>query len=464
MEVLTINDTQIKKEFYNSTEKFHVVTCWLGITLNLFWFISDIYVLPDHWFSFFIFRLSVSTITLVLLLSKKYFNFNIYTIMFVLVLGISIQNAFMWSVMDIEHFQKHAFAYMVLFIGVGMLILWEIWYSVIILTATVLSNLIFYKINSQLSIQEFLINGGLLILTVSVFSVFMIRSRYRLTYNEIKSRLELKKSKEIIEEKHMEVVHQKKEITDSINYARNIQKSLIPDEKQFNSFFKDSFVLFKPKDIVSGDFYWITEKNNHVFYATADCTGHGVPGGFMTMLGLTFLNDIIESKGITNPSEILNLLRDKIINTLKQTGKIGDSKDGMDITLCCINKNNNELHFAAANNPLYIVKNPGKTNTELIICKADKQPCGFYHDIKSFTDFKIELNEGDCIYSFSDGFADQFGGPNGKKYLYKNFKEIIFENAHLSFAEQKNKLNASFQNWLGNQEQIDDVLVIGVKV
>jgi cytochrome c oxidase subunit IV len=224
--------------------------------------------------------------------------------MFILVLGIVVQNAYMWSVMDIEHFQQHAFAYMVLFIGVGMLVLWEVIFSVIILAATIISNVIFYLANSQLTVQEFIINGGLLILTVAVFCVFLIRTRYNLTYSEIRSRLELAKSKEIIEQKHEEVVHQKKEITDSINYARSIQESLIPVESHFNSHFKDSFVLFKPKDIVSGDFFWIYEKNNEIFYATADCTGHGVPGGFMTMLGLSFLDEIVEVKGVKIPSEI----------------------------------------------------------------------------------------------------------------------------------------------------------------
>ncbi|MBA2612303.1 MAG: SpoIIE family protein phosphatase [Bacteroidetes bacterium] len=465
MEETTVPELKVKEEFYRSTEKFHVITCWVGIALNLVWFISDIFVLPEYWLAFFIFRASVSLIATLILISRKITGINIYATMFVLVLGISIQNAYMWSVMDIEHFQQHAFAYMVLFIGVGMLVLWEVIFSVIVLAATIISNIIFYGVNSNLSVQEFVINGGLLILTVAIFCVFLIRTRYRLTYREIKSRLELAKSKEIIEEKHEEVVNQKKEITDSINYARSIQQSLIPLEGHFNSHFKDSFVLFKPKDIVSGDFYWIYEKNNVVFYATGDCTGHGVPGGFMTMLGLSFLDEIVEVKGIKTPSEILNMMRDKIVSTLKQHGNFGESKDGMDITICCFDKNKKELQYASANNALYIVKAQQEGHgQELQIYKADKQPCGFYHVYKPFTNNVIKLEEGDCIYTFSDGFPDQFGGPNFKKYMHRQFKEVLLQNCHLNFTEQKNLLNSSFETWRGKQDQVDDVLVIGVKV
>jgi len=361
--------------------------------------------------------------------------------------------------MDLAHLQKHTFAYIALFIGVGMLVLWEIKLSIIILIATIISNIIFYNINSVLTIDEFLINGGLLTLSVAVFCVFLIRTRYRLTLNEIRIRLELAKSKEIIEEKHEEVLLQKKEITDSINYARNIQRAFIPTEEQFNSYFKDSFVYFKPKDIVSGDFYWAYQKDNLLFYATADCTGHGVPGGFMTMLGLSFLDDIIESKATTNPASALNLIRDKIVNTLKQSGNIGENKDGMDITICCIDKTKNELTYSSANNSIYLIR-----NSEITIYKGDKQPCGFYHENKPFTSHTISLNTNDCIYTFTDGFADQFGGPKGKKFRYKQFEEILLNNVNDSFFIQKNKLSSALESWKGDLEQVDDILVIGIKI
>lgn len=459
MAAINIPDNEVKEAFYKSTERFHIIACWVGIVLNLIWFISDYFVVPDYWLPFLIFRITISGITVFALILKQRLKISIYFCVFVLVLGISIQNAYMWSVMDLAHLQKHTFAYIALFIGVGMLVLWDIKLSIIILIATIISNIIFYKINSTLTIDEFLINGGLLTLSVAVFCVFLIRTRCRYILNEIRIRLELVKSKEIIEEKHEEVLLQKKEITDSINYARSIQRAFIPTEEQFNSYFKDSFVYFKPKDIVSGDFYWAYQKDNLLFYATADCTGHGVPGGFMTMLGLSFLDDIIESKATTNPASALNLIRDKIVNTLKQSGNIGENKDGMDIAICCIDKTKNELTYSSANNSLYMIR-----DNELTIYKGDKQPCGFYHENKPFTAHTISLNPNDCIYTFTDGFADQFGGPKGKKFRYKQFEEILLNNVNDSFSVQKNKLSSAFESWKGDLEQVDDILVIGIKI
>ncbi|MFO0355622.1 MAG: PP2C family protein-serine/threonine phosphatase [Sphingobacteriaceae bacterium] len=478
MQDTSISNDVVKQEFYKSTERFHVITIWVGLILNLVWFISDIFVLPDHWYPFFLFRVSVSTISLLLVVFRKKLKLDIYACMFVLVLGISIQNAYMWSVMDLAHVQKHAFAYMVLFIGVGMLVLWEIWYSIIIVIATIISNIIFFMINSQLTVDEFIINGALLILTVCIFTIFLIRTRYRLTINEIRSRLELAKSKEIIEMENVviskqkeEILEQKdalfeknKEITDSINYAKRIQSAFIPKENEFTKAFKDSFVLFKPKDIVSGDFYWIYEIEGRIYYATADCTGHGVPGGFMTMLSLSFLEEIVSQNVAQNPADVLNIIRDKIINTLKQTGSAEESKDGMDVVLCCIDKKNRKLTYAAANNSFYIVRKDENGQKFLTELKGDKQPCGFYPDPFPFTLNQFELQENDCIYTLTDGYPDQFGGPKGKKFRYKALEELCMENSDLPFADQKEILNTSIEKWKGKLDQVDDILVIGVKI
>ncbi len=459
MAEINITDIEVKDAFYKSTERFHVITCWVGIILNILWFASDYFIVPGYMIPFLLFRITVSAVTVLALVLKQTLNISIYSCLFILVLGISLQNAYMWSVMDLAHLQKHTFAYIALFIGVGMLVLWDTKLSIIILFATILSNIAFYEINSSLTVEEFLISGGLLTLSVAVFSVFLIRTRYRLTLNEIRIRLELEKSKQIIEEKHKEVLHQKKEITDSINYAKSIQSAFIPTEEQFNSNFKDSFVLFKPKDIVSGDFYWVRQKDNLLFYATADCTGHGVPGGFMTMLGLSFLDEIIEGKSTKNPAEALNLLRDKIVHTLKQTGNIGENKDGMDITLCCIDKTKNELTYSSANNSVYLIR-----NNELTIYKGDRQPCGFHHENEPFSAHTITINPNDCIYTFTDGYADQFGGPKGKKFRYKQFEDTLLSNVNDSFSIQKMKLSSTLETWKGDLEQVDDLLVIGIKI
>lgn len=471
----------VKSEFYKNTEKFHVVTCWLGIVLNIVWFASDFFILPDHWIQFFEWRITVSFITFLVLTFRKKLGVNVYQTLFLLVLGISIQNSYMWSVMDLENMQKHAFAYMVLFIGAGMLVLWEFIYSLVIVILTIITNIIFFKLyqttenhSNPVTIDEFIINGGLLVITVAIFMMFLIRNRYKLTIKEITSRLALEHSKEIIQKEHKIVVAQNKEIeknknelqeknkeiTDSINYAKRIQTAFIPTEKIFNTHFPNSFVYFKPKDIVSGDFYWISERNTKIFYVTADCTGHGVPGGFMTMLCLSFLEEIIEIKGEINTDVIINYVRDRIVTTLKQGGDSGESQDGMDLAICCVDKEKRHLTYSAANNSIYIAR-----NGELIELKPDKQPCGFYHEPKPFKKHEIDLEENDIIYTFTDGFADQFGGEQGKKFRYKALENILLENCKKPFSEQKNILSLTMDKWMGkNYDQLDDILVIGVKV
>ncbi len=459
-EIISIPDEVVEKEFYRSTEKFHIIAAWVGIVLNLVWFVGDYFVLPAYWVPFLIFRAVTSSITILLLFTKKLTGFSIYTIVFVLVLGLTIQNAYMWSVMDLAHLQKHTFAYMALFIGVGMLILWNWWFSVALLVATVVSNIIFYKINSPLTVDEFLINGGLLILTVAIFCIFLIRTRYNLTRSEIRNRLALEQSRNIIEEERNIIQKKNREITDSLNYASRIQKAVIPAEDEFKKSFIESFVLFKPRDIVSGDFYWITEIDNKVYYATADCTGHGVPGGFVTMLGLSFLEEIFLILKIKKPDEALNTLREKIINSSKTS--VENSQDGMDITLCCVDKKTNILTYAAANNSFFVLR-----DNEIIELKADKQPCGLFFKSKPFTFHEFQLNKGDCIYTFTDGYADQFGGPGGgegKKYMYKQFENVLLTNHKKDFTLQKQILETEIDKWKGNLEQVDDILVIGVRI
>ena len=262
-----------------------------------------------------------------------------------------------------------------------------------------------------------------------------------------------------IEDQKKALEEKNKEITDSITYAKKIQSALIPSEDEFNSHFKESFVLFKPKDIVSGDFYWITKKDNKLFFVTGDCTGHGVPGAFMTMLCISYMDEIINEKSITEPCDILNALRDRLIQTLKQTGTAGENKDGMDAVLCRLDLSTNTLCYAAANNSLYILR-----NSELIEHKGNKQPCGFHHEINSFEQKEIKLQSGDSVFAFTDGFPDQFGGPKGKKFKYKQLEQLVISNKNSTFKEQKMILENSFDNWRGDLEQIDDVCIVGIKI
>ncbi len=256
------------------------------------------------------------------------------------------------------------------------------------------------------------------------------------------------------------VTEQKTKITNSIIYAKRIQSAVLPPNKFVQHLLSEHFILYKPKDIVSGDFYWIKQINKKTLIAAADCTGHGVPGALMSMLGITFLNEITNKNQNLTAGEILNELRGHIISSLRQTGKVGESRDGMDIAICIIDKDNKVLEYAGANNPLYLIR-----NNELITYKADRMPIGMHRKAKdTFTNHSIDLKKDDRIYIFSDGYVDQFGGDDGRKYLSKNFKQILLDNHQKSFPEQKRILEDNFESWKGNRKQLDDLLVIGFKI
>lgn len=266
-----------------------------------------------------------------------------------------------------------------------------------------------------------------------------------------------KKANILLQAQRDQIAYQKQHITDSIEYAKMIQTAILPSMELF-SHRLEHFVLFKPRDIVSGDFYWAEEIEGKYLIVTADCTGHGVPGAFMSMLGISLLNEIIISKEISRPDLILNHLRDKIIEALKQeAGSI--LKDGMDMTICLFDKTTRQLQFSGANNPLYVVSEGMLTQI-----KGDKMPVAIHELMDLFTLHQLELKQGDTFYTFSDGFADQFGGPGRKKFLAKNFRNLLLSIQNLSMIEQRNRLEAVFTDYRKEAEQIDDVVVIGVKV
>jgi serine phosphatase RsbU (regulator of sigma subunit) len=271
---------------------------------------------------------------------------------------------------------------------------------------------------------------------------------------------EVVRQKSEIETKNEELEILYKQVTDSIHYAKRIQDAILPTANTIRQLLPDSFILFKPKDIVSGDFYWIEKKKDLVYFAAVDCTGHGVPGAFMSLVGHNILKDIINNSVAERPGEILDRLRDGVMDALKVDDGGKQAKDGMDMTLGAIDFGRMELQYAAAFNPLYIVR-----GGELIMHQANKFPIGsFIGDKVNFDNHIIPLLPGDQIFVFSDGYADQFGGPSGKKFMVGNFRKLLTQIAPLDSAVQKQKLNETLLSWQGGQEQVDDVLVIGVKV
>ena len=265
-----------------------------------------------------------------------------------------------------------------------------------------------------------------------------------------------------IKQKANEEIRQKnKEITESISYAKRIQTSFLTSEKYISQRLSDYFIFFQPRNIVSGDFYWLMEKNGDLYVCTADCTGHGIPGAFMSLISMGVLNEIIYSKThLKHTDDILNELRRIIILAVNPEGSSEEGKDGMDTVFCRFDLQKMELEYSAANNSFYIIR-----NGELLVFKPDKMPVGKHIGIeKPFTRTTIPIEKGDCIYTFSDGYVDQFGGPKGKKFQSKQLKELFLANCHKPMSIQKEILNNTLQQWKGSEEQVDDILVVGIRV
>jgi len=332
------------------------------------------------------------------------------------------------------------------------------------------ANYLLQKLNNDITLQKQEIEEKNVALNHQNEEIRAQRDEIEAQRDEIEAQRDLvTEQKDRIEEIH-------KQVTDSINYAKRIQEAVLPMSDIARSVLGEHFVFFKPKDIVSGDFYLIVKINNLLFVAVADCTGHGVPGAFMSMMGISFLNEIIQKQEINKANQILNDLRKEIIHALQQKGIQGEQKDGMDISLLIINTDTNECQWAGANNPLYIVKKSEseklKVKSEelstfdfqLYEFKGDKMPIAIYPDMKDFTNHVIKLSKGDSLYLFTDGLADQFGGIMNRKFMYKQFKETLLQITHKSMSEQKDILESTFENWKGKGEQIDDVTIIGIRI
>ena len=263
---------------------------------------------------------------------------------------------------------------------------------------------------------------------------------------------EVVQQKKIIEEKN-------KDITSSIRYAKRIQDALLPAKKYIDEHMGEHFVLYKPKDIVSGDFYWVNKKDDKLFFASIDCTGHGVPGAFVSLVAHGNIQRALIIFKLRSPAEILDKLNESVVDVFSRSGQTDDIKDGMDISLCALDRQNMKLEFGGANHPMILIR-----NGEIKEIKGDKQPIGQYISRKNFTNHEMDLQKGDTIYLFSDGYADQFGGEKGKKFKRSRLKELILSIQDKPMKDQKNILDNTIEEWKGNLEQIDDILVMGVRV
>ncbi len=273
--------------------------------------------------------------------------------------------------------------------------------------------------------------------------------------------IEVVAQKEEIEKKSVEIAKNAKSITDSIKYAKRIQKAIFPTHSQIKKLLPESFILFRSKGIVSGDFYWVEQKDDKVLFAAVDCTGHGVPGAFMSIVANNLLNQAVNEHGFTKPSQILDELNKGISETLHQTYEESTVKDGMDIAMCSLDYKKKVIQFAGAYNPLYLLR-----DGELTEIKGDKFPIGVFvgEELKKFENHEVQLQEGDTIYIFSDGFADQFGGPFGKKFKLSRFKELITSVSKYPIEKQYELIDQALTDWQGDLEQVDDIVVMGIRI
>lgn len=299
------------------------------------------------------------------------------------------------------------------------------------------------------------------------FQQYELLIKVRSALNLVQKIHEIQSQKTEIEKKHLElleqndrVAQQRKDILDDITYSKRIQKAIFPTDEILHELLSDYFILNIPRNIVSGDFYWAGKIDNTHIVAVTDCTGHGISGAFMTMAGIAFLNEILNRKTISNAAGVLYELRLLVMNLLKQKGEEGEAADGMDITLIIFDENKKQMQFAGANNPLYIIR-----NGELFIYKGDRMPIGIHLNFdKPFTNQDIQLQKGDMIYMFSDGYADQFGGPKNKKFRYKQFQQLLLKIHNEPLSKQNEVLSRTIVDWMGDNEQIDDILILGFKV
>jgi serine phosphatase RsbU (regulator of sigma subunit) len=286
------------------------------------------------------------------------------------------------------------------------------------------------------------------------------------------------RSEEEIRKQHQLVLEQKKAITDSIGYARRIQKAVLPSKAYIDNIISHYFTIFKPKDIISGDFYWVREIEGYKAVIVADSTGHGVPGALMSMLGITLLNEEFRTYGIGPPTEILGHLRTKVKEILAQEGTVEDQKDGMDMAIAIIDPESRELQFAGANIPLFLIRMKEHTGAEendlkvsmenenycLYRLKPDKQPIGVHWEEEDFTGYKIKLRQRDSLYIFSDGYTDQYGGKSRKKLKSRRLKKLLLSVQEAPMDLQKRLMEDAFEKWRGSNEQIDDVCAIGIRI
>jgi serine phosphatase RsbU (regulator of sigma subunit) len=449
-------------ELEQASSRYHITAAWVAVIFNPIFALTDFFNIPGHWEKVLIIRLTVSVITIGTLALRKRYQLPSYMIVLVPFLFISLQNAYTFSIISNDVLLGHCLNYMALLIGGAMFILWPITYSIFVIGLSAFATALFLSLNPSIDTNQFFVKGGLLLIAVGAFMAILIQARYSLTVKEIKARLALKAANEELEVQKALVESRNEKITDSIHYAKRIQNSILGHQSRIDQWFSGALVFFRPKDILSGDFYWFYEDAEHdvKIVIAADCTGHGVPASMMTVLGNSILNEIIIQRKIFDPDLILYELDARILETFSNDRESGHTvNDGMDVSI--LSFRSGEIWFAAAKNPLLIVKDSGVETVS-----GSRFPIGStqYKQKKVFEKQKIVAPEGSRLFIYTDGYQDQFGGENSTKYLSRRLREFLVGTSSLSMAAQKSALENEFDQWKGDARQTDDVLIVGIRI
>ncbi len=447
-------------ELEKSSKFYHVNGAWLAVIFDPIFGITDYLNIPHAWQHIMVFRLTIAAICLTGIFLYRKYEFSSFWIVLIPFQLISIQNAYTYQFLQPEQFTGHTLNYIALLIGASLFVVWEWKYTAMVMATSAVANVYYFQTNHQLSLKEAMVDGGLLLIVVAIFTFLLIEFRYRLTVKELKARLALQKANEKLEVQKSIIEEKNKSITDSIRYASRIQKAMLGEVEVSKNLFSEVFVLFLPRDIVSGDFYWyFMMPDGGKIITIADCTGHGVSGAFMTILGHAYLTEIVKGQFISDPGQILLELDKKIVSTLQSQTSDSGVNDGMDAVVVYVK--GNQLKFAGAKNPLYYYQN-GQINQ----IKGSRFPIGSkqFQTPKSYETHEIECQPSDVFYLFTDGYADQFGGENKSKYMIKRFRTLLESIAKKPLSEQKAILEQEFSAWKGSNQQTDDVLVMGFKI
>jgi len=463
---------------------------WLAVIGFPLIMLADYLLVENNYLFWILIRITPSLLVASLLLLKDYIKLKAALIFYITTFSIFTSIAIMVSPQQtwLSYFVANTIA----FIGFGAFIVdkWKI--TTVIAIYVFLINLIIYPYQHNETLSQFFSTYGTSLLFSCIIFVLVVQTRYNILRKNFINSLALKKSYQLLENQKEEITTQKDKLekayqeieeanqstTDSLNYAKSIQASMLPTAEDFEKHLEDYFVFFKPRDIVSGDFYWIGELSPKAIYGeengsrvlkkftdekvvitAVDCTGHGIPGAFMSMIGDSLLNQIVHDREVHSPELILNELHRGIRKALNQQNT--QNRDGMDLALCVIDKKNKILEFAGAKNPLYYIQE-GKMN----ILEPNKLALGGEQkeEIRRFSKKKISIEKPTICYIFSDGYQDQFGGKSDKKFMRKQFRSLLFEISTKPMQEQKNILEQKLKDWKGNQKQIDDILILGFRL